>query len=88
MSTTTTDTPEWLAKRGGQLCPGVLKHTWLVMLGGSMQYKLAIVPVKGQHGCAITQTNNGKRLDKGTAYPTEDAALAGGLDELRQGLGW
>ena len=47
-----------------------------------------VLPAKGQYTCAILQTNNGKRLDEGKVYPSNDAALAGGLDELRARLGW
>jgi hypothetical protein len=46
------------------------------------------VPVKGQYGCRITQTINGRRLDGGATYPSVEAALPGGLEELRKALGW
>ena len=38
--------------------------------------------------CAITQTTNGKRFDAAAKFATLDAALVGGLDQLRESLGW
>jgi hypothetical protein len=31
---------------------------------------------------------NARRLDDATTYPTADAALAGGWEQLRAALGW
>jgi hypothetical protein len=81
-------TPEWLAQRDGQLRPGVNADTYLVRLSGAPQYRLAVVPAGGQFTCAVTQTNNGKRLDSGSTHPTAEAALQCGLDELGKTLGW
>ena len=40
-------------------------------------------------GFDVSNTVNGKRLDDATTtYPSPDAALAGGLDQLRNALGW
>jgi hypothetical protein len=86
--TTTEITPEWLARRNGELHRGVNADTWLVLLDGSPNYKLFVTPAKGKFSCVVTQTNNGKRLDKALEYLSIDAALAGGLEELRQVLGW
>ena len=84
----TATTPEWLAQRGVRLQASQDGQSWLVYLGPEPQYLLQAVPVKGQYGCRITQTINGRRLDSGAVYPTLDAALQGGLDELRKALGW
>lgn len=81
-------TPDWLAKRGGELRRGVNDLTWLILLNGSPHYRLSITPVKGKFGCSVIQTNNGKRLDKGTAGASTDAALQTGLADLRETLGW
>lgn len=81
-------TPDWLAQRGVQLRPSKDGQSWLVYLGPEPQYLLLAVPVKGQFGCRITQTINGRRLDSGATYPSLDAALRGGLEELRKALGW
>jgi hypothetical protein len=86
--TTTETTPEWLVNRGGELRRGVNRETWLVLLDGSPNYLLFVTPAKGKFTCVVTQTNNGKRLDKALEYPGIEAALAGGLEELRQVLGW
>jgi len=81
-------TPDWLAARGGELRRGVQENSWLVLLNGSQQYRLAVAPAAGTFTCVVTQTNNGKRLDKGATYPDAKAALDGGLAELRTFLGW
>jgi len=79
--------PDWLAAHDGGLVKG-FDDRWLVTIGGGPQYRLEVLPAKGQFSCAIVQTNNGKRLDEGRVYPTAEAALAGGLDELCARLGW
>jgi len=81
-------TPDWLQARGGRLVPGYDGRTWLVLINETPQYKLIPVPAAGRFACQIVQTNNGKRLDKGATYPTAGEAIQGGLDELRQALGW
>jgi hypothetical protein len=70
------------------LRPGPIDSTWLLLLNGSLVYKAVVAPAKGKFACVVTQTNNGKRLDKGADFPTADAALAGGLSDLREALGW
>jgi hypothetical protein len=84
----TVTTPDWLAKRGGELQQAPDGHTWCVLLNGSQQYKLSPSPAAGKFTCMILQTVNGKRLDKGTTYPTAADAVRGGLEELRAALGW
>jgi hypothetical protein len=81
-------TPDWLAARGGALAKGLSDRTWNVTIAGEPLYRLDILPAKGQFTCAIVQTNNSRRLDGGKIDPTPDAALAGGLEELRTFLGW
>ncbi|HEY7155435.1 MAG TPA: hypothetical protein VH575_15845 [Gemmataceae bacterium] len=85
---TTVTTPDWLTRRGVQLQASKDGQSWLVYLSKEPQYLLMAVPVKGQFGCRITQTINGRRLDGGATYPTVESALQGGLDELRKALGW
>jgi hypothetical protein len=85
--TKTIAAPEWLTLHSGELHHGV-NGSWLVLLGGTPQYRLEMRPAKGKFTCAVVQMNNGRRLDKGAEYPDAAAALAGGLDELRQALGW
>jgi hypothetical protein len=82
-------TPDWLAAHNCSLRPGLKVTVRLVMLGPEPQYRLTALPAgKDQFTCAVTQTVNGRRLDKGALYPTDEAALQGGLEELRQALGW
>jgi hypothetical protein len=80
--------PDWLTARDGALKPGVRADTVFVMLGDQPQYKLEARPAAGTFTCAVSQTINGRRLDDGATYPTKDAALAGGLEQLREKLGW
>ena len=89
MALATPSVPDWLKLRDGALRPGVLPESWLVMIGGQPMYRLEIRPAAGAHTCSVVQTVNGKRLDDAkTTYPTGGAALAGGLDQLRNALGW
>ena len=80
--------PDWLTLHDGNLTRGLSDDTYLVTLDGHPLYRLEAVPANGQFTCVVTQTNNGKRVDAGAAYPTRDGALAGGADELRAKLGW
>jgi hypothetical protein len=84
----TATTPDWLSQRGVRLLPSKDGQSWLVYLGEEPQYLLLAVPVKGQFGCRITQTINGRRLDTGATYASVEAALQGGLEDLRKVLGW
>lgn len=81
-------TPEWLARHGGELRPGVDGHSRVAYFDGRPHYTLVPVPVKGRHGCCVMQTINGKRVDTGGAYNTVEDALRGGLEDLRKALGW
>ena len=80
--------PDWLTTRDGGLTPGVRDHIAFVTLGGQPHYRLEARPAVGKYTCHVTQTVNGKRLDGGATYADRDAALAGGLTELRAALGW
>jgi hypothetical protein len=81
--------PDWLQSRGGSLKPGVRPETTFVMLEGNPQYKLEVRPAAGKFACAVSSTVNGKRHDDPKAtYADANAALAGGLDQLRNALGW
>ena len=80
--------PEWLTKRGGTLRSHSDGESGAVVLNGSPLYLLTPAPAAGKHGCRVTQTNNGKRLDNGKTFATRDEALQGGLEALRHALGW
>ncbi|HEX3148854.1 MAG TPA: hypothetical protein VHR66_12305 [Gemmataceae bacterium] len=80
--------PDWLSTRDGGLAKGLSDRTLMVTLNGHPQWRLDAGPAKGKFTCAVMQTNNGQRLDTGKEYPTQEAALAGGLEELRAKLGW
>jgi len=80
--------PDWLTSRNGGLAKGINERTLLVTVDGEPMWRLDALPSKGQFTCAVLQTNSGRRLDAGKQYPTREAALAGGLEELRAKLGW
>jgi hypothetical protein len=81
-------TPDWLAKRGGELRPGTVGHSWFVVFDGAPQYKLVAAPAAGKHGCHITQTINGRVIECTATAPAAEEAVRLGLDTLRQALGW
>jgi hypothetical protein len=87
--TASVSVPDWLARHDGSLTPGIHPETTFVMIGGQPLYKLEVRPAEGKFACAVSNTVNGKRLDDATAtYPSPEAALAGGLDQLCGALGW
>lgn len=80
--------PEWLKSRDGNLRPGVGADTVFVMIAGEPQYRLNARPAGGRFACNVTQTVSGRPLGDATEYDTADAAFAGGLERLRNVLGW
>lgn len=82
------DAPIWLTSRRGGVSLGLNDSTWLVTVEGLQQYRLYAAPAKGQFTCSVTHSYNGKKIDGGKIYPTAEAALNGGLEELREHLGW
>jgi hypothetical protein len=81
--------PDWLRQRGGALKPGVRPETTFVMIDGNPLYKLEVRPAAGKFACAVSQTNNGRRHDDPKlTYPDPASALAGGLEQLQNALGW
>ena len=81
--------PDWLAKRAGSIQPGVCPETRFVLIGGEPLYKLEVRPASGRFTCNVTETANGRRHDDSAAtYESFTAALAGGLEQLREWLGW
>ena len=87
--TDTLSAPDWLAKRGGTIQPGISPETLFVLIGGQPLYKLEVRPAEGRFACAVMNTANGRRLDSAEAiYASVDEAFAGGLEQLRERLGW
>ncbi len=81
--------PDWLKLHDGSLKPGVRPETTFVLVGEQPLYKLEVRPAEGKFACAVSETVNGKRFDDAKAtYPTAAAALTGGLEQLRNVLGW
>ncbi len=81
-------TPDWLTRHAGELRASIDGRSWLVYLDGGPQYLLMAVPAGGQFACRVSQTVNGRRLDGKGTYPTVEDAARGGLEDLRQALGW
>jgi hypothetical protein len=81
-------TPDWLTQRGGELRLSKDTHSGSVYFAGQLQYVLIPIPAKGQFGCRISETINGRRLDGDATFATSDEALRGGLEQLRDKLGW
>jgi hypothetical protein len=81
-------TPEWLAGRDGRLLASKDRRSWTVYLGGEPQYLLVPLPASGKFSCRVAQTINGRRLDREGTYPSAEDAVRGGLEDLRQALGW
>lgn len=88
MTATAPTAPDWLTRRQGAVKSVVNGNTWAVTINSEPLYRLFVTPAAGRFTCVITQTNNGRRLDGGKAYASVEAALAGGLEELRERLGW
>lgn len=90
MTTTPPPTvPDWLQRRDGSLKTGLRPETVFVLIGGQPLYRLDVRPAAGRFTCAVSCTVSGKRLDDPKAvYPTPAEALAGGLEQLRNALGW
>ena len=84
----TVSTPDWLQARGGELRGSKDNHTWTAYFAGLPQYLLEPLPAAGKFGCRVTQMINGRRLDGKGVYASRDEALKGGLDDLRNALGW
>ena len=80
--------PDWLKRHDGSLKPGLSDRTVYVLFGGEPHYRLDARPAGGTFACAVTQTENGRLLGDDTKYDSLDAALAGGLETLRNRLGW
>lgn len=80
--------PEWLAKRGGGISPGLRDYSLFILINGSPLYYLEARPAKGRFICVIEQTANGRRLDDGTIFSTPEEAIVGGIEQLRAHLGW
>ena len=84
----TSNPPDWLTKHGGTLRPGIDGRSWFICFDGQPQYEVTPVPAAGKFAYKIRQTINGRRLDGKGIYPGEDDAVRGGLEDLRNALGW
>lgn len=80
--------PDWLTKRSGTLKQGIRENLVFVMVGDQPLYRLESRPAAGAFTCYVSPTVNGQRLDDGATYPTREEALTGGLEQLRNTLGW
>jgi hypothetical protein len=83
-----TTAPEWLTKHGGELRASKDGRSFVVYLGDEPQYLVLPVPSNGKFACRVSQTINGKRLDRGETFSSFDEGVRGGLEDLRVALGW
>jgi hypothetical protein len=80
--------PDWLKKRGGDVRLSNDQRYWVVYVAGGPQYVIRPTPAGGKHAVEVEQTVNGKRLEGKQIYASEEAAIQGGLEDLRKALGW
>jgi hypothetical protein len=80
--------PEWLTQHGAELRPSKDGNSSTVYFAGEPQYLLLPVPAGGKYACRVSQTINGRRIDKTSTYATLDDAIRGGLEDVRKELGW
>ncbi len=81
-------TPDWLARRAGNVLPAEAGKDLIVYFDGKQQYYLAAIPVKGKFGWKITQSINGLKITSGDVFQSEEQAVNAGLEALRSKLGW
>ncbi|MCS7020219.1 MAG: hypothetical protein NZ703_03315 [Gemmataceae bacterium] len=82
-------TPAWLQRHGGELRPALSANVVEVWVAGQPLYRLEVRPAYDRYSCAIVDMINGRRLDDPrSVYATAAQALNGGLEQLRQSLGW
>jgi hypothetical protein len=79
--------PDWLKQHDGGLRQSSDGHTWLVLFHDHPQYLVRAVPAAGKFGALVKQTINGHELDSKGRYASEEEALRGGLEDLRNALG-
>jgi hypothetical protein len=80
--------PDWLALHGGIIQAGLLANSWIVLFDSRPQYVLTAKPAAGKYCCEIMQTINSRRLNSSGTYTSPEEAIRGGLEDLRQVLGW
>lgn len=80
--------PRWLALHHASLRAMPDQVSWAVLFGSEPEYRLQSLPAGGGFTCLIVRTVSGRRLDRGGIYASAEDALHGGLEELRQVLGW
>ena len=81
-------TPDWLTRHAGALRSGVDGNSCVVLFANLPQYNVIPKPAVGQFACEVIQTINGKPLECPGTFATRAEALQGGLEVLRQALGW
>jgi hypothetical protein len=80
--------PNWLAIHGGRLARGANGSKCLVFLQDEPLYRLDTHPAEGRFACEIVHANSGRHIGSSKAFPSETEALQGGLERLREILGW
>jgi hypothetical protein len=83
-----TTVPDWLARHGGSLKPVANGPGYYVYFDREPQYFILPRPAAGRYACEVAQSINGKRFEKNRTYATAEEAVRGGLEDLREALGW
>jgi hypothetical protein len=81
-------TLDWLQVRQAEIKPSANGQSWLLYQGGQFLYAIVALPADGQYTNKIMESNNGNQIQKGKIFSTSLEALNGGLEELREYLGW
>ncbi len=81
-------TPEWLARRGGNLRAGNPGYSLFVDVAGAPLYKLVIAPAGGSFVGHVTETITGRLVGDQASGATKEAAARAALEVLRKELGW
>lgn len=84
----TVKVPDWLTRHDGVLKPGVDGNSCVVLFANLPQYTVVPQPADGQFACEVLQTINGKLLECPGTFAGREEAIHGGLEALRQALGW
>lgn len=80
--------PLWLSIRNAEIKPSANGQSWLLYQGGQFLWVIGMLPADGKFSNKIMDSINGKQIQKGNVFETEQESLEGGLLELKDHLGW
>ncbi len=80
--------PKWLSIRNAEIKTSANGQSWLLYQGGQFLWVIGVIPADGKYSNKIMDSINGKQIQKGMVFGTEQEALESGLLELKAHLGW